>query len=592
METRDHTLFDLPLDVTSNLIFSTLEKKDCLALRLSSTQMNRFAAENKVWVNHAKELGIHVNSFKEYLMAYSFQRGLAYAKALAAENLDYCQKAVARQNHFFRRAYELAEQLSSDDSADAALACYIKGYILSIETLSVPKDYKNGIALLEKAANLGNVDAMLLLGLIHMDPQQITNILSFYNDLRCTFPFYIHIHQLDLEALKTACASQSLPSNPETGLDWIHRAIAADSDVAACVIAATFSQRYEIEKIIATLTTAANKESGQHSAYLLGMILMHIPDEDGGDINRGIEYVKRASERKNAEAHYWLGYGFFDQISRNTYGSTEGEYLTPDLVQFSPEQTLGHLEQAAPHHSLAAYSLAKFHQKGEIKIGQYSAPIPMDIETAIKYFKLGYDQSLNKKYAMELANTFLELHNKDEALFFYERAAELGEMEAWHVLAALYLYGNSHLALEVDDVKADKYLSELLPYADQYFRVLQIIENGIDFAFKHDGIDRELNVFQLLKWGSCIAAKDGHLRYQFAQALEILAPEFAEEGKIEVAALMMELAKTSSHGISKPELVEKLIKLAPYIIKTDFLEEHLEFLKIEKTKPKQPGMWG
>jgi hypothetical protein len=145
--------------------------------------------------------------------------------------------------------------------------------------------------------------------------------------------------------------------------------------------------------------------------------------------------------------------------------------------------------------------------------------------------------------------------------------------------------------LEVDDAKADKYLTELLQYSDQYFRVPGIILGGAKFAFEQDGVERVPNGVQFVKWSCRIAAKNGSLDDEFAELLKGLASEFAGEGESEVAAMINELAATSIIQISKQELIEKLIQVAPHIIKKDILEEHLAFLTEEMIKPRPRGMW-
>lgn len=588
-------LFDIPQEVI-DAQFSDLTVKDLLALRLTSLEMKRFSRDVQSWSARTDDVfGVVTHSTEGYLIhtiLHLFHRGLNYAHFLSTQNSDNCKKTVERCEQFFKKAYELTEQFSTETHPDKALICYLRGYML-YAGLGVERDCDKGLAYLSQAAALGNVDAMLLLGLMHLQfPNMALWLPGGYgsDDYDPRLPSYRNCDRLRLAT-----------SNPEQGLDWVVRAQNAGSDEAACVRATLAGTREGNDSKIAILTRAADK-GGRHSPYILGRLMISMfkeyfiyrrQAEFAGHADIGLRYITLAAERNNAEAEYRLA-----RLYLGSHLADKGNYVQPrfndNIVVADPEKGLQHLKLASVRHGAAAYLLGRFLCEGkkiEIRLVvpvARVARVARDLDAAIDCFKRGYYNNLSAECAMELGFIFLtKRYSKNRALFWFENAGNLGNMEALQILARLHLYGNRNLGLEVNDAIADRFLAKLMLHEDQCRFIPNIIVDGARLSSKYDGVEREINLFQFLKWQCRVAAVEGFVGLEMDLVLKKMPPEIFA-GKKEIADAISVLASMiGTINLPRDEIIQKLITIAPVVIKPKFLNDHLAFLNKELVASKQ-----
>lgn len=358
---------------------------------------------------------------------------------------------------WYRQAYQGFLEIEQDMADDKL---YYRLGQMNLTGTGTGKDPEQARMYFEKAAELGNADAMYGLGKLYLN------------------------RDFSGQDVKTA-------------IDYLMGAAGKDHDYAMYTLGKLFLEGKEIPKnseyALRWLEEAVDKEN-PYAEYLLGKTLLQGADLPQ-DIPRAVSLLERAAARSTPYAAYALGKALL-----------EGTVLLQDLSRAMELLTFS----ANQGFSAAQYLLGKVFSTGEL--------CPKDIPRAIRYLTGAAER--DHEYAQYLLG---KLYLADEgipkdanaALYWFTMAADQGNAFAQYQLGKLFLYGRE---VEQDMEKAISYLTASADQGNVYaaqllqsvhsnqnwsaalgsLRLLQhlarIIQNRIEDEHKagKGGIDRKL----------------------------------------------------------------------------------------------------
>lgn len=168
----------------------------------------------------------------------------------------------------------------------------------------------------------------------------------------------------------------------------------------------------------------------KEAIYELGKIYLHGSEGVNKNINKALDLFKQGAT---------LG-------DHNSLYEFAMLHLNKDTNIFNPEQGIKLLDKAAEHNLNASFQLGKIYFYGYGK--------NKDIVLAEKYFRLAANgDSKEAAYFCGIIweNEFLDLKKLDEAFHFYEKAAQLGSIEAIYKCGYFYYFGiEDYLDKDID----------------------------------------------------------------------------------------------------------------------------------------------
>ena len=237
------------------------------------------------------------------------------------------------------------------------------------------------------------------------------------------------------------------------------------------------------------------------------------------DVKKGVALFRQGTDLGHVTSIYDLAIEFL-------YGEDGVEKDEAQAITlFTQAADLGHLK------SLCRLGLI-------YRTGLASVPESRDPRKAVEYFLKGVEKD-DPKSALYLAEMYLNgegiERNVDQALHFFEMAANLGLAEAQRILGIMYVQGKE---VPIDYEKAAKLFQSAADQGDNYSRYYLgvMYENG-------EGVEKdELKAADLFQRG----ANEGHSFSQYSLALKYLSgrPGFDDPAK---GVFLLEQAANQGH---------------------------------------------
>ena len=271
------------------------------------------------------------------------------------------------------------------------------------ENTDLARDY------FEKAAKLGNVDALFGLGKLYLSK---------------TFSGY----------------------DPRTAVEYLASAARKGHDFAQYTLGRLFLQGIEVRKnpdYAVTWLEEAVKNENTYAQYLLGRVLL-MGEDVPQDRDRGTDLIRKAADSGNTTAAYTMGKLLLEGMWISQDIRTGMEYMT---------------KAAEDHFSAAQYYLGKVLYEGKL--------VPKDTPKAVAWLERSA-QSGNT-YGAYLAGKILltdeTVKDPARAVRNFELAAQYGNDYAEYQLGNLYLSGKD---IPQDYEKAFAYLNAAASHGNQY----------------------------------------------------------------------------------------------------------------------------
>ena len=328
----------------------------------------------------------------------------------------------AASEKWYKQAYQgflEIEQNMADDKL------YYRLGQMNLTGTGTEKDPEQARMYFEKAAELGNTDAMYGLGKLYLNRD------FSGRDVKKAIDYLMGAarkgHDYAMYTLgKLFLEGKEIPKNPEYALRWLEEAV---------------------------------KKENPYAEYLLGKALLQGVDFPQ-DTPRAVSLLERAVSRNNPYAAYALGKALLEGIL-----PPQDLPRAMELLAFSADKGF----------SAAQYLLGKVFSAGEL--------LPKDIPKAILYLTRAAEQ--DHEYAQYLLG---KLYLADEgipkdakaALHWFTRAADRGNAFAQYQLGKLFLYGRE---VEQDMEKAISYLTDSADQGNVYAaQLLQSVHSNRNWS--------------------------------------------------------------------------------------------------------------
>jgi len=363
----------------------------------------------------------------------------------------------AASEQWYSRAYQgflEIEQNMADDKL------YYRLGQMNLTGTGTKKDPKQARMYFEKAAELGNADAMYGLGKLYLsrdfsgrDVKKAIDYLMGAAGKDHDYAMYT-LGKLFLEG-------KEIPKNPEYALRWLEEAVEKENPYAEYLLGKTLLQGVDLPQNIpraVSLLERAVSRNNPYAAYALGKALL-----EGTvllqDLPRAMELLAFSADRGFSAAQYLLGKIF-----------SNGELLPKDIPR-----AVRYLTSAAERdHEYAQYLLGKLYLADE--------GIPKDANAALYWFTRAADQG----------NAFAQYQLGK--LFLYGREVEQDMEKAISYLTASADQGNVYAAQLLQSVHSNRNWSAALGSLRLLQHLARIIQNRIEDERKggKGGIDRKL----------------------------------------------------------------------------------------------------
>ena len=385
------------------------------------------------------------NAYAQYELGRMCRNGIGTAPDQAASE------------QWYKQAYQGFLKIEQDMADDKL---YYRLGQMNLTGTGTKKDPEQARMYFEKAAELGNADAMYGLGKLYLsrdfsgrDVKKAIDYLMAAAGKDHDYAMYT-LGKLFLEG-------KEIPKNPEYALRWLEEAVEKENPYAEYLLGKTLLQGVDLPQDIhraVSLLEKAAARSNPCAAYALGkallegtVLLQNLP--------RAMELLTFSADQGFSAAQYLLGKVF-----------SSGELLTKDI----PKAILYLTRAAEQDHEYAQYLLGKLYLADE--------GIPKDVNAALYWFTRAADQG----------NAFAQYQLGK--LFLYGREVEQDMEKAISYLTASADQGNVYAAQLLQSVHSNRNWSAALGSLRLLQHLARIIQNRIEDERKggKGGIDRKL----------------------------------------------------------------------------------------------------
>lgn len=353
------------------------------------------------------------NAYAQYELGRMCREGIGTAPDQAASE------------KWYRQAYQgflAIEQTMADDKL------YYRLGQMNLTGTGTKKDPEQARVYFEKAAELGNADAMYGLGKLYLNRgfsgRDVKKAMEYLMDASRKG------HDYAMYSLgKLFLEGKEIPKNPEYALRWLEEAVKKENPLAEYLLGKTLLQGVELPQDTPRAVSLLEKSISRGNpcaAYALGkallegtVLLQNLP--------RAMELLAFSADHGFSAAQYLLGKVF-----------SNGELCPKDIPR-----AIRYLTRAAEQdHEYAQYLLGKLYLADE--------GIPKDVHAALHWFTKAADQG-NAFAQYQLGKLFLygwEVEqDMEKAIFYLTASANQGNVYAAQLLHSIHSNRNWSAAL-------------------------------------------------------------------------------------------------------------------------------------------------